>query len=179
MPQFNYEFTVNAPIATVAAFHRDTTALRKLSPPPIFAQLHYIEPMAEGSLSKFTLWFGPIPVRWTAIHSGVSENGFTDTQARGPLEYWQHRHHFIPLNDNQTKIRESIQYKHPAGIRGLFTRLVFGKPGLWALFTYRRLATRRALSAQSGPAWVIPLLVLSGLTLIALVIGQIRSSTHD
>jgi hypothetical protein len=44
-----------------------------------------MEPLAEGSISDFTLWFGPLPIRWTARHSHIDPlHGFTDTQVRGP-----------------------------------------------------------------------------------------------
>jgi ligand-binding SRPBCC domain-containing protein len=172
MPDFQYAFTVDAPQSAVAKFHEDTSALRKLSPPPIFAQLHNIEPLAEGSVSEFTLWFGPFPARWRAVHSGVSASGFTDTQEAGPLQSWQHQHQFVAIDENRTEVRESIEYEHPAGFRGLLTRLVFSKPGLWGLFTYRKLATRQALSAPaSRPKWALPALFVAGLAGAALLVG--------
>lgn len=146
MPIFDYTFTVRAPLRAVAEFHRDTRALKRLTPPPLIAQLHRVDPMSEGSISEFTLWFGPIPVRWTAVHSNVDPmRGFTDTQARGPLNRWQHTHTFTAESETITRIREHIEYEHPSGLRGLFTRLLFGRPGLWALFTARKFITRRAL----------------------------------
>lgn len=146
MPVFNYTFTVRAPLAAVAEFHRDTRALKRLTPPPIIAQLHRVDPMGEGSVSEFTLWFGPIPVRWTAVHSNVDPlRGFTDTQARGPLKRWQHTHTFSAVGDALTRVSEHVEYEHPGGLRGLFTRLLFGRLGLLALFTARKIITRRAL----------------------------------
>ena len=80
MPVFDYAFTVRAPLARVAEFHRDTRALQRLSPPPMFVQLHRLEPLAEGSVAEFTLWLGPLPLRWRAVHSNVDPlGGFTDT----------------------------------------------------------------------------------------------------
>ena len=143
MPTFNYTFTVDAPLAAVAAFHSDTSALRILSPGPM--QLHHVDPMGEGSISEFTLWLGPIPVRWRAVHSKVNENGFTDTQESGPMAFWAHTHRFEAINETQTRIHEHIEYRHPKGLRGLFTRLLFGRLGLQVLFTYRQWATRSTL----------------------------------
>jgi ligand-binding SRPBCC domain-containing protein len=142
---FSYDFTVNASLEAVADFHHDTSALKQLNPPPVIVQLHRVDPMAEGSISEFTLWFGPIPVRWRAVHSQVGPQGFTDTQAQGPMAYWKHRHQFEAVEAGKTRIYEKIEYTHPTGLRGLFTRLIFSKPGLNALFTYRKWATRRAL----------------------------------
>ena len=143
MPIFTYSFSVDAPLADVAEFHRDTRALRKLSPMPM--QLDRIDPMGEGSVSEFTMWLGPIPIRWRAVHSNISREGFTDTQERGPMEFWAHTHRFESINQSQTRIHEHVEYRHPKGLRGFFTRLLFGKPGLFALFTFRKFATKFAL----------------------------------
>lgn len=142
MITFNYSFTVNAPLSAVSSFHQDTRILKKLMPPPLFVQLHRFDPLGENSVAEFTIWFGPIPVRWTAIHNQVSKNGFTDTQLQGPLKLWQHTHQFTAVSYTTTQVSEHIQYEHPPGWRGLITRLLFGKPGLWVLFTYRQLITR-------------------------------------
>lgn len=153
MTTFDYTFTVRAPLAAVAEFHRDTAALRRLSPPPMGVQLHRVDPLGEGSISEFTLWLGPVPIQWTAVHSGVDPlHGFTDTQARGPLKVWRHTHRFEALDPSTTRIREHIEYEHHPGWRGLFSRLLFSSPGLLFLFRYRSFATRRALEQRSSMA---------------------------
>ena len=143
MPTFNYTFTVDAPLNDVADFHSDTSALKILSPGPI--QLHRVDAMGEGSISEFTMWLGPIPIRWRAVHSNVSENSFTDTQESGPVDFWQHTHTFTAISDRQTRIDEHIEYRHFKGFRGVFSHLLFGKLGLLVLFTYRQWATKKAL----------------------------------
>ncbi len=148
MPIFNFSFTVNAPLESVAAFHADTRALKTLNPPGVIVQLHRVDPMAEGSISEFTLWMGPIPVRWRAVHSAIGPNGFTDTQASGPLKFWRHTHRFTVLDEHTTQIHEQIEYEFQPGWRGLFARILFGRLGLLALFTYRKLATRRVLKKE-------------------------------
>lgn len=147
---FDYEFTVRASLAAVAEFHRDARALRRLTPPPIFVQMHRVEPLAENSAAEFTLWFGPLPVRWTAIHSDVDpQRGFTDTQQSGPMFFWQHTHRFEAVDDGATQVREHIEYAHHSGWRGVFSRLLFNPLALRALFVYRGLVTRWAL--ERGP----------------------------
>jgi ligand-binding SRPBCC domain-containing protein len=146
MPTFDYTFTVNAPLTEVAAFHQDTAALKRLTPPPVFVSLHRVDPFAEGAVSEFTMWFGPIPTHWAAVHINVDPlHGFTDIQQSGPLARWQHTHRFTAEGDRVTCISEHIEYEHPTGLRGLLTRLVFSPWGLQGLFTYRKLVTRRAL----------------------------------
>ena len=88
MSEFDYSFVVEAPLEAVSEFHYSTATLKKLTPPPVFVQLHAVEPLGEGSVSEFTMWFGPLPVRWRAVHSNVSQDGFTDRQERGLMKRW-------------------------------------------------------------------------------------------
>ena len=148
MPVFDYRFTVPAGLEAVRSFHRDTSALKTLTPPPPIVQLHAIEPMAEGSVSRFTLWVGPLPLKWTAVHRNVSDHGFTDIQAEGPAAKWEHTHTFTQLDNNQTEIHEHIEYEHKRGFWGIVTRLLFSKPNLWFMFGYRRWITRRKLARR-------------------------------
>jgi ligand-binding SRPBCC domain-containing protein len=142
MPTFNYEFTVDAPQAAVAEFHFDSN-VKTLTPLPIIAQIHYHEPVANGSKSNFTLWFGPLPLHWKVVHSDVDQNGFTDTQVRGPLKRWQHTHRFSALDDGTTLVSEHIDYEYRSGLAGIMNRLFFSGPALTMLFTMRKLITRR------------------------------------
>jgi ligand-binding SRPBCC domain-containing protein len=145
MQSFDYSFSVEASLDAVLGFHADTRALVKLNAPFVIVRLHRIDPMAEGSISEFTLWMGPIPICWRAVHSNVSSHGFTDTQEDGPMAFWQHTHTFEAIDDNMTRIHEQIIYEHPTGWRGLLTRVLFGRLGLMSLFTYRKWATRWSL----------------------------------
>src|SRR5436309_2383717 len=128
---FDYTFIVPAPLAAVAAFHHDARALPRLTPPPIHVQLHRVDPLAEGAIADFTLWFGPLPVRWLARHSQVDPlHGFTDTQESGPLKFWQHTHRFEALDAASTRVSEHVAYRHHGGWRGLFSRLLYNQPAL-------------------------------------------------
>lgn len=142
MPVFDYKFIVQAPLSVVRDFHRDTSALKKLTPPPTIVQLHDIEPLSEGSVSRFTLWVGPLPLRWTAVHRGVSEHGFTDVQFKGPAKAWEHTHTFVELTEDTTEIHEHIDYEHKGGFWGAITRVLFSRPNLYLMFSFRRLSTR-------------------------------------
>lgn len=150
MNRFHYRFIVRAPLETVAEFHRDPRALRRLTPPPIWVQFHHLEPLAENSIAEFSLWFGPFPVRWRALHTNVHPlSGFTDTQIQGPLRYWQHTHTFSALDPQTTQISETIEYEHPQGWRGLLTRLLYSPIALRVLFFYRQWSTRLWLGRKS------------------------------
>lgn len=150
MPIFDYCFTVAAPLEAVRAFHRDTRALKRLTPPPSFVQLHEIQPLAEGSVSRFTIWAGPVPLRWTAVHRDVSEHGFTDVQTSGPARKWEHTHTFRALGDRRTEIHEHIEYEHHPGMQGVLTRALFSPLNLRLMFAYRKRVTRRHLRRGSA-----------------------------
>ncbi len=125
MPTFDYEFSVDAPLEAVREFHRDTSVLKKLTPPPTIVQLHDIEPLAEGSVSQFTLWVGPLPIKWKAVHRDVSAHGFTDVQEAGPVCKWEHTHTFTSQTPGTTKVTEHIEFEHKRGVWGAVTRLLF------------------------------------------------------
>ena len=140
MKQYRHTFRVNAPLGAVADFHRSTAALRQLSPPPMIVQFHDIEPMGEGSISDFTLWLGPLPIRWVAVHSDVSDlNGFTDSQQSGPYTSWVHRHTFREIDANTTEVIDEVQAE-PGNLLSRFMWL-----NLPILFAYRGWKTRRVV----------------------------------
>ena len=145
MQIFQTSFTVDAPLEAVREFHGETGILKRLTPPPLFVQIHDFGEMQEGMVADFTMWFGPVPVRWKAEHVNVSDAGFTDVQRVGPLATWAHTHTFSAETPTTTRIHEHIEYTHPDGWRGLLTRAFFGKPGLVGLFQYRKLITRWSL----------------------------------
>ena len=82
-----------------------------------------------------------------AIHSDVTDSGFTDIQIRGPLKVWQHQHTFTAVDDSQTLVSERIYYEYKKGMPGLLSRLFFSPPALYLLFTGRKLITRNRIAA--------------------------------
>ena len=144
--EFRHNFTIDAPVAVVADFHYQAGAMKQLTPLPLIIRVHTFEPVAEGSLADFTLWFGPLPVRWHAVHSPVTARGFTDTQVSGPLQSWRHSHRFVALDSRTTRVEDHIVFEHAGGIKGLLSRLMFSRPGLLYLFTARKYLTRRGVA---------------------------------
>ena len=143
---FEYHSIIPAPVEHVLAFHAAPNALRQLTMPPtrISIQADRRRSLTEGEIA-FTLWLGPIPVRWVAEHApGPNETSFTDRMVRGPVAFWEHEHIIQPHPDGAELI-DRIRYAHRPGLRGLFTRLVFGRAALRLLFAYRHWRTRRAV----------------------------------
>jgi ligand-binding SRPBCC domain-containing protein len=143
---FRSRFRVHAPLADVVAFHRHAASMAAITPPPVIVRIHEapIE-LAEGSEMDFTLWLGPLPIRWRARIEAVDDHGFRDRQLVGPFRHWLHTHRFVPVGENTTEVRDTIELaladRWPKRLIGL---------GLWlslpVLFAYRRWQTRRLLT---------------------------------
>lgn len=143
--KFQHEFIIKAPIQMVVDFHKKSASMGDITPPPIRVIFQCApEELAEGDEIEFTLWMGPVPVRWLARIEEASPAGFTDRQLSGPFREWVHRHTFIQMSENRTKIVDQVQARldsHPfTGISGMLMWL-----GMPILFSYRAWKTRRLL----------------------------------
>ena len=145
MRQFSHRTRIKAPIAAVAAFHLDSRALKLLTPPPVFVQMQHVDPLAENSIADFTLWIGPLPVRWVAVHTEVDpRSGFKDRQVHGPFKFWVHRHTFEQQGADVTDVIDEIQAEFGHGFWGLLSRFMW--INLPFMFAYRGWVTRRAVA---------------------------------
>lgn len=147
MKSFKHRFQVRASLTRVAEFHHDTRALKQLTPPPLIVQFKDLQPLGEGSIADFTMWFGPLPIHWVAVHSEVDPlTGFTDTQITGPFDQWIHRHSFVALDEQLTEVNDHIEAQPGKGLlRGLASRFMWFNLPL--LFAYRAWRTKRALES--------------------------------
>ncbi len=148
MKIFQHRFTVQASLRDVAAFHASKEAFQRLVPPGMILQIHRQDPLANDSVNEFTMWMGPVPIYWKAVHSDVTDTGFVDSQTAGPMRSWVHRHTYEQTNDNQTAIVDHIEYEHDTGWRGIRSRLLFTRLGLSLLFGWRTWATRRGVASE-------------------------------
>jgi len=131
------------------AFHTDPAALSRLTPPPIFMRMRDDRrvSLTEGELD-FTMWFGPIPIQWTAQHQpGPNPDSFADLMVKGPLTYWRHEHIFEEVPGG-VALTDRVTLAHKPGLPGLITRLLFDGIPLRILFFYRHLRTRMAVSSR-------------------------------
>ncbi len=147
--KYSHRFTVNAPLAAVAEFHTRSGSMAAITPPPIVTRIHHAPArLAEGDFMDFTLWLGPVPIRWQARIEDATPAGFVDRQQRGPFRQWVHRHSFISVDQNTTQIIDDIELSlrpHPWwGLIGAGMALT-----LPLLFAYRTWQTRRLLADYS------------------------------
>lgn len=127
-------------------FHAQPNAFSKLTPPPIFIQVHEnkLKSLTEGTV-RFTMWLGPIPLRWVAQHeAGPSAMSFKDRQVSGPMARWEHEHIFRDVPEG-VELVDHVTLEHKPGLAGLFTRLMFDGLPLQIFFFYRHLRTRWGL----------------------------------
>jgi len=133
-------------MAKMLAFHEDPAAMPKLTPPPMIVRVKRDDRTAltEGELD-FTLWFGPVPIRWLARHEpGPTDTSFADRMIEGPMAYWRHEHIFEETPDGIALI-DRVTLAHKPGWQGLLTRLMFDGVPLRILFFYRHMRTRQAV----------------------------------
>ena len=143
--RYQHRFLVKASLAKVAEFHRRSTSMAGITPPPIIVRVHHAPAiLAEGDEMDFTMWLGPLPLHWLARIEATSETRFTDRQIKGPFAKWVHRHSFIAIDDKTTEVLDEIEIQfrnHPIWLPvGL--GMWFGLP---ILFAFREWKTKRIL----------------------------------
>lgn len=136
---------IKSSVEKIMAFHEQSDAFSKLTPPPIWVQVHRDErtSIRNGEI-EFTLWVLIIPFRWIALHeAGPTSNSFVDRMIKGPMAYWRHEHIFTQV-ENGVELTDRISLAHKSGLIGIFTRLLFDGIPLRFLFFYRHLRTKWA-----------------------------------
>ncbi len=141
--KYAHRFRVEAPPAAVAEFHRQSSSMAAITPPPIVVRIHEAPVnLAEGDEMEFTLWLGPLPMRWRARIEQVGPAGFVDRLVKGPFASWVHQHVFVEISPDATEVIDMVSAK-------LSDRPFWRLAGLamWAgmplLFSYRAWKTRR------------------------------------
>ncbi len=148
--KYKREFPINASVEAVAAFHSRSGNMSVITPPPIVVRMQQApEQLSDGSTMAFTLWMGPVPVRWVSRIEAVTPNGFIDRQLQGPFKTWVHQHRYTSLANGETLVADEIQAE-------IKPHLWWGLIGLamWAgmplLFAFRALKTRRMLQPKGA-----------------------------
>ncbi len=144
--KYTHQFTVNAPLDAVRDFHRQSASMGAITPPPVIVRVHRAPALlGEGDEMAFTMWLGPLPIRWLAQIEEVSPTSFVDRQVSGPFKQWVHRHTFVTLDANTTEVHDEVTAETSDN---LFWRLV--NYGMWlnmpVLFAFRQWKTKRLLT---------------------------------
>ena len=132
-------------------------------PPPRPAEASRYAGIAAGDGTRLVLSFRPAPfsplrVSWEAeIENFRWNQGFADTQLRGPFRYWRQEHEIAPSQDpatlaRGTRITDRIDYELPlpdvlATPANTLMRLQIG-----SLFRFRHRRTAELLARMAGSA---------------------------
>jgi len=149
--KFQHHFQVQASLAEVAAFHRQSASMGAITPPPVIVRVHQAPALLNNNDEMaFTLWLGPLPIRWLARIEEVTATGFVDRQVRGPFQQWVHRHTFRAISPTITEVVDEIEI---ALTDQWFWRIVgWGMYlNLPLLFAYRAWQTKRLLQRKTTP----------------------------
>jgi ligand-binding SRPBCC domain-containing protein len=148
MIKYRHSFHVQAPLTAVSDFHTQSASMGAITPPPIVVQVHHAPARLDsGDKMDFTLWLGPLPVRWLAQVEDVSPTGFTDRQLRGPFQHWSHRHTYAPVDETTTAVMDEIELKLRPHL--LWSLVGLGMwLGLPLLFAYRGWKTLRLIQTK-------------------------------
>jgi len=148
---FTHSSVVPAPMNEVLSFYASQEAFQKLAMPPMVVRIRRDgrTSLTAGELD-FTMWFGPVPVRWLARHeAGPTPTSFKDTQVAGPLARWEHEHLFESI-EGGVRMTDRVTFAHRSGWRGLLTRLFFDGLPLRIFFAFRHWRTRRLVSGTAA-----------------------------
>jgi hypothetical protein len=106
------------------------------------------ESMAAGSLIKYRLKVGPVPIGWTTRIDAWEEGArFVDSQLKGPYAGWWHEHSFVPDGDG-TIMTDRVFYSPPAGPLGRVANFVYVADELRKVFGYRSSVVRARFGAD-------------------------------
>lgn len=143
--EFHHSFIVNAPLEVVRNFHAQSASMGAITPPPVIVRVHSAPALlSEGDTMDFTMWLGPLPVRWVAKIEAVTPTSFVDRMLQGPFNKWVHRHSFVAIDDKQTTVEDHVEVELSSNP---FWKVVGGL--MWlnlpVLFAFRQFKTRSIL----------------------------------
>lgn len=149
--KFQHRFQVQAPLAAVAAFHRQSASMGAITPPPVIVRVHQAPTILNNNDEMaFTLWLGPLPIHWVARIEEVTPTGFVDRQLSGPFRVWVHRHTFRAVTADVTEVIDEIEIT--LADQWLWKVVGWGMYlNLPILFAYRAWQTKRLVRKTDLP----------------------------
>jgi len=144
--RFEHTSILPVPVGRLWQFHMRPDALALLTPPfPPVRQVDRGDGVADGSLVRLRLGFGPLGYDWTALHTGVRPNrSFTDVALQSPFPCWVHLHSFDELTRATSRLTDVIVVVPPRWLPGRIGRALL-RFALRRLFVWRHARTRALL----------------------------------
>jgi len=122
-------------------FYSRPLNLNRITPPYMKFEVisrHHGEGLYPGQIFEYKLRpFWGIPLYWmTEITHVNASTYFVDEQRKGPYYFWQHQHHFKPI-EGGVEMTDIVHYKNPLWIFGELAHLLFVKNKLRQIFEFR------------------------------------------
>lgn len=115
--------------------------------------------VGERQVMKIPL--GPLSMPWVAEITAVEEGRvFEDTQLSGPFAKWVHRHHLLPMGNEECVLKDEVRYRLPLHF---LSRFIVGgqvRRDVKRLFTYRHAITLNDLRRHAEVTAAQPMTVL-------------------
>ncbi len=154
MGTYHAETTIQAPIAEVFAFHRDTRNAKRIGHPaqPILG-VEGEFPLHQGDEVVLRVLVLPIPVpqRWRVrVTELVEPTLLVDETLDGPFTSFVHEHRFAALGDRRTRLIDHVEYTLPFGRLGRVADRLLVSRLMGPTFRHRQRRTKELLEAPAG-----------------------------
>jgi uncharacterized protein (TIGR01777 family) len=137
MPLLEKISEIPVPVEELFQWYCQPNALERLSPP--FEKVRVVGKtggVKEGA--KVVLEVGPFHQRWEALHlEFVPGKQFQDEQMKGPFAKWIHTHGFEPIDPENSRLLDRVDYELPLGGLGALIAGGWIKKKLDRLFYFR------------------------------------------
>ncbi len=149
MGTFHTETIIEAPIADVFAFHRDTRNAKRIghwAQPILGVEGDF--PLDEGDEVVLRVLVLPVPVpqRWRVRVRTLQEPSLlVDETLDGPFRTFVHEHRFTDLGDGRTLMTDHIEYELPFGALGRLADALVVRRLMRPTFAHRQRRTQELL----------------------------------
>ena len=140
---------LNVPVEKLFAYYHDPRNVARMTPPELHLRLIRAEkPLREGSRVLFGLrpTMLPFELHWLlTITDYDPPHGFSEELSKGPFTYWIHEHRFEALDNNRSRVTDTIRFGRLTGLTGRLIRPSFVRHSLEKTFHHRREVVKRDL----------------------------------
>jgi len=136
-----FETTIQCSVEQLFDFHADTHNLPLITPSDIKVEIIKLdEPLKEGNEVVLKIKKGLIGFVWELVFEKVTPHLIIDRATKSPFKSFVHEHHFIAINENQSKLQDIVTFELPLAP---FSNPVawFIKHDMQKMFIYRHQKT--------------------------------------
>ncbi|WP_354698513.1 SRPBCC family protein [Paraconexibacter sp. AEG42_29] len=157
MGTFHAETIIDAPIAEVFAFHRDTRNATRIAHPAqriLGVEGDFPLDVGDEVVLRVLVLPLPIPQRWRVRVAALDEPTLlVDETLDGPFRTFVHQHRFEDLGDGRTRLVDHIEYALPLGVLGRLADALVVARLMGPSFRHRQARTRELLEADARAAY--------------------------